>query len=660
MSRRRKSRKTARQNSAAHNRQSKFQYRRTLRYESLEDRRLLAVVTVTTLGDTINFSDGVTSLREAIFATNTVPGADTINFAPSLTFNGPGTILLTQDELKVTDSLTINGPGVSLLTVDASGSDPTPEQNNRDGSRVFNINDGKSSSRSEVTLVGLMLSGGDVSSGGGAIAFSEILSIIDSTVSGNSAMTGGGIYSRDFSNGGKLTIIRSMIQNNSAGASGGGLFFDGFSGRIDVTDSVVSNNAAGQDGGGMIMTGATININRTSVHDNYAGRSGGGVEATGTLIINDSSIINNSANQSVPATVSYGGGGVSASGNVVIADTIIRGNSSKSIGGGLFCWGAATITGCTITGNSASDSGGGILLGTGTLTVTNSAIRGNSAGGGGGGIASNGSLVVTNSAISGNSANGVAQNSSYRHGGGIWCVGSLLVVGTTISGNSSKYDGGGIWSGLNANVTITNSTVSGNSAGTGGGVWVTSGASVSHSTIASNSAQSLGGGFFAQSGTLQLQHSIVAQNSAPVGRNLTGLIGTTIVPRYSLIGWNAESGLVEAPVGTPDANGNLIGGPVHRAIDPMLGPLVDNAGIALPDGSHILTHALLIGSPAINAGDPAAVAAVNGVPVSDQRGAPFTRVYGGRIDIGAFEFQTLDHLYGDFNYDVAVDSADYV
>ena len=43
---------------------------------SLEDRRLLAVVTVNTVADSIDFTDGKTSLREAIFATNTVPGAD--------------------------------------------------------------------------------------------------------------------------------------------------------------------------------------------------------------------------------------------------------------------------------------------------------------------------------------------------------------------------------------------------------------------------------------------------------------------------------------------------------------------------------------------------------------------------------------------------------
>jgi hypothetical protein len=38
----------------------------------------------------------------------------------------------------------------------------------------------------------------------------------------------------------------------------------------------------------------------------------------------------------------------------------------------------------------------------------------------------------------------------------------------------------------------------------------------------------------------------------------------------------------------------------------------------------------------IDAGDPAAAAAG-----SDQRGAPFLRVFGGRIDIGAYERQTV-------------------
>jgi hypothetical protein len=87
----------------------------------------------------------------------------------------------------------------------------------------------------------------------------------------------------------------------------------------------------------------------------------------------------------------------------------------------------------------------------------------------------------------------------------------------------------------------------------------------------------------------------------------------------------------------PDANGNLIGGPNHGIIDPLLGPLADNGG-------PTLTHSLLAGSPAINAGDLNAKPGIGGVPVYDQRGEPFARVFNGRIDIGAFEHQQPSDL----------------
>jgi hypothetical protein len=131
--------------------------------------------------------------------------------------------------------------------------------------------------------------------------------------------------------------------------------------------------------------------------------------------------------------------------------------------------------------------------------------------------------------------------------------------------------------------------------------------------------------------------------------------GSTSPPRVlrsNLIGFNTNSGLIESPIGSPDADGNLIGGPINGAIDPLLGPLADNGG-------PTLTHALLPGSPAINAGDPAAMPGEGGVPVHDQRGAPFTRVYGGRIDIGAVESQPWNMLIGDYNLNGVVDAADY-
>jgi hypothetical protein len=78
------------------------------------------------------------------------------------------------------------------------------------------------------------------------------------------------------------------------------------------------------------------------------------------------------------------------------------------------------------------------------------------------------------------------------------------------------------------------------------------------------------------------------------------------------------------------------------------------------NGGPTRTLALLPDSPAINTGDTAARAGVDGVPLGDQRGAQFTRVYGGRIDIGAFERQPTEFLLGDFNRNKTIDAADLI
>jgi hypothetical protein len=78
-----------------------------------------------------------------------------------------------------------------------------------------------------------------------------------------------------------------------------------------------------------------------------------------------------------------------------------------------------------------------------------------------------------------------------------------------------------------------------------------------------------------------------------------------------------------------DDGGGVLTGPGDQIkTDPMLGPLQDNGG-------PTFTHALLPGSPAIDAGDPNFMPP----PFYDQRGPDFWRVRNGRIDIGSFEVQ---------------------
>ncbi len=347
--------------------------RRRLRIESLEDRRLLAVVTVNTIADSVDFNDGVTSLREAIFATNLVGGPDTIQF--DFGHDGPATIQLTLGELKITDPLTINGPGAELLTIDASGNDPTPDVKNGDGSRVFNIDDTSEGEHAFVSVKGITLTGGDVNGFGGAIRNREDLVAMGVTISNNSALQGGGI---DHSSGSLAVTDSTIIGNQSLriandGGDGGGVAAIGSAGsmRIALANSTIIGNTAARRGGGIF--GRDMLVTDSKISDNSAGSSGGGIfEFGGVSTVTTSTISGNSAvdgggglfgvrsvRQSTISDNSAGGNGGGLSGVQAIRQSTVSGNSAGRSGGGIF--GYAAVEYSTITDNSAAINGGGIL-----------------------------------------------------------------------------------------------------------------------------------------------------------------------------------------------------------------------------------------------------------------------------------------------------------
>lgn len=635
MSTRRNLRRAARCRATAARRFTPYSlYRRALRIEPLEDRRLLAVVTVNTLSDTTNLNDNLTTLREAIFATNLVPGADTIDFAPALTANGPATIVLTQGELKITDSLTVNGPGANLLTIDASGSDPTPGVVNGDGSRVFNIDDGVGTA-SIVSISGLKLTGGEVATNGGAIFTRESLSLVEMTIDKNfststSSVGAGGGVAAALNNGAALTISHSLISHNQSTARGGGISLDiGFGGTALVSNSQIIGNSKWLP---------------SSQATSYAG---GGIYisnpfARAVVTIEDSDVIGNLSDG--------GGGGISFSGPITINSSTIAANSSLGSGGGIQFQGSSTLSkGLTLVDSQVTDNrggdGGGIAFAGfgGQSTIIHSSINRNRAertstqnGFGGGVYADRVALNVVDSTIS--------ENVAERDGGGTFAFSTLTLIERTTVNNNVAVNGGGL--SLPGGGTIRESTLTGNSAKAGGalyagGVGGPGGVptiTISRSSIVRNEATINAGGTYTPGSRVNLDHSIVAQNASPsTSDDLLRGPDWEITAAFSLIGDNNGSGLTEARVGAPDANGNLIGGAIHGIIDPLLGALADNGG-------PTFTHALLPDSPAINAGDLSALAGVNGVPGFDQRGTPFGRVFNGRIDIGAFEYQQASDL----------------
>ena len=254
---------------------------------------------------------------------------------------------------------------------------------------------------------------------------------------------------------------------------------------------------------------------------------------------------------------------------------------------------------------------------TGALAIDHLTVSG---GGGadtaGGGIFNAGAVTVTSSTISGNSAG------SGGAGGGIYNsdFGELTVTESTISGNVA-FNGGGIVNSNNGTVTVIQGTISGNLASVGGGgIFNAVGTlTVIQSTISANLAGSVGGGIYNFGGTeLTLTRTIVANN---LSGNCVGSItdGGYNLEDTNACGFSQSTSLIDT--------------------DPRLGPLQDNGG-------PTFTHALLPGSTAIDKGRSAGL-------TTDQRGTGFPRTFddpaipnaggGDGTDIGAFEVQSTNH-----------------
>ncbi len=161
-----------------------------------------------------------------------------------------------------------------------------------------------------------------------------------------------------------------------------------------------------------------------------------------------------------------------------------------------------------------------------TATLEGLNITNGNSPGGGGILASGGTLTVTHSTVSGNSVIG---GSGSTGGGGIYAVGATLtVIHSTVSGNSvgdGGIGGGGIYA-VAGTLTVTHSTVSGNSGGFdghGGGIYAVDGTlTVTNSTLASNSASS-GGALYIDSNA-SVTNVTFSRNSATDsgGAMLTG------------------------------------------------------------------------------------------------------------------------------------------
>jgi hypothetical protein len=386
----------------------------------------------------------------------------------------------------------------------------------------------------------------------------------------------------------------------------------------DVT--IADGTGAGQAefgitaGGGLFNDAATLVLERTTFSRNMVpfesfGAGGGGAIFNwhGTVTLNDSVITDNQAGEA-------NGVAIRNLGTMAIHDSTVSANPG-GLNGTIENNGTMTLDHCAIADNGAGpiNSASGVVN-NGMLTMTACTITGNR-GFEGGGIRNYGRATVTDSTF---------LNNYGRYGGAIFnASGGLTISGSTVAGNSAQYGGGGIML-MDGQLGMTNSTVSGNVVQfDGGGIYYNSGVlEVTSSTIAFNATtvhfsagDAGGGGVYAEAGRALIRNTIVADNRT--AQDGPDVLGPMLSLGYNLIGQtDASSGWVAA-----DRTGTAAG-----PLDPRLGPLQDNGG-------PTPTHALLAGSPALQAGDPAALMSL------DQRGSVRGRagIFGIPGDIGAFD-----------------------
>jgi len=569
-------------------------------------------------------------------------------------------------------------------------------------------------------LTNCTLSGNSATVGGG-ISNSGALTVTNSTLNGNSATYGGGISNEERT----ATLTNCTLSGNSA-TYGGGIIND-FGGTATLTSCTVSGNRAENDGGGIYNRGGTLTLTNTIVANSQSGGNcAGHVTSTGYNLSDDASCTSSptgpgdrngvpaglgpladnggptQTHMLLPASQAIDGVGDSTACTVTTdqrgAPRPVDGNGV----GGAQCDigayelgaqvppvtrtpsptptpatgpytvtttedkndGACTPADCSlreaiIAANAASASTGAaeirVPAGTYVLFKGEFQIRGDitlsGAGAGatvihgnqkdrvfdirrgtvrisdltiqngaqsfpyGGGIYNDryGVLTLTNCTLSDNSAS---------EGGGISNSGALTLADCTLSGNSAE-DGGGIYNW--GDLAVTNSTLSGNSASGGfyggGGIYNVGTATLTSCTLSGNSATrdhsgaplSGGGIYNAGTATLTLTNTIVA--NSPSGGNCAGAVTST---GYNL---SDDNSCASSLTGPGDRNRVLAD----------LGPLAHNGG-------PTQTHALLPGSPAIDGvTDPSACSLT-----TDQRGAPRPvdgdGVGGALCDIGAYEF----------------------
>ncbi|GAB3497226.1 hypothetical protein GCM10027341_17270 [Spirosoma knui] len=237
---------------------------------------------------------------------------------------------------------------------------------------------------------------------------------------------------------------------------------------------------------------------------------------------------------------------------------------------------SAQLNGFIITGGN-TDFGGGISISNSSPTVINCLLQANTANYGGGmSVRNNSSPNISNCILKGNTA--------------------IL--------------GGGLFNITNSNLSLTNCVLQDNSANRSGGAVFAeaSRSTITNCTLSQNRATGIGAALFNQGNGQAIFTNTILWDNQEASNQAIGIASGSVTANYCVIG-EGET--------TFSGTGNIVA---------TRSPFVSDTDLRLIDCSQ-----------AINAGNPASTSATSGA--TDLAGQPRFYPTGGRIDIGAYEYQ---------------------
>jgi uncharacterized repeat protein (TIGR01451 family) len=440
------------------------------------------------------------------------------------------------------------------------------------------------------------------------VATGDNLALIDAILSANNEtcfpgtntieLTSDSVYNlnlvRDEANGAvALPSITSSIVINGHGATiersvasaQMRLLHVASSGNLTINDVHLRNGSLLEADGGAIYNEGTLTINGSELSNNFSNISGGALYNLGTLNLNGTTIRSNRA---------YWGGGVYVeSGIVSIVNSLFELNTSTN----------------------QPSSGAGLLIVGGNVTITNSIFRdntltmpSNTALGGGAAIAQHyGTLDIYRTLFDSNAVYGSAW-------GGAILIGenATTTIEDSIFLNNYASRAGGAIRNDYGTLTIQRSTFAENRAnGHGGALNLAGIIDIANSTFSHNTSSDNGGAISATSANLDIVFSTFYGNSSDDDSAVDDHAVTHMA--HNIFAQNAAH-----------CNNNE-NDAADCGFDLRIHPLLRD------NGGYTPTHALLSGSPLINA-----IAGVICPIATDQRGV--SRPQNSGCDAGAFEW----------------------